>query len=118
MVGLRKTSKLAAEIPLSLIPRKHAKSMHVTNMATEYVGDDFLPDLPDEISGEQLAFQQKVFRSNEAFKKANNDIMLWFKSPPERRKYPKSRLKNKNAFHKHIKKYSYNSERGSCRIKL
>ena len=41
MVGLRKTSKLAAEIPLSLIPRKHAKSMHVTNMATEYVGDDF-----------------------------------------------------------------------------
>ena len=51
-----------------------------------------------------------------AFKKANNDIMLWFKSPPERRKYPKSRLKNKNAFHKHIKKYSYNSESGSCRI--
>ena len=82
-------------------------------MTTEHVGDDdFLPDLPDEISGEQLAFQQKVFRSNETFTKANSNIILWFKSPPERRQYPKSWLKNKNAFCKHVKKYSYNSESG------
>ena len=74
--------------------------------------DDFLPDLPDEISGEQIAFQQKAFRSNEVFNKSNNDIILWFKSPPERRQYPKSGLKNKNAFRKHIKKYSYDSKSG------
>ena len=55
--------------------------------------DDFLPDLPNEISGEQIAFQQKVFRSNEAFNKANNDIILWFKSPPERRQYFKKSVK-------------------------
>ena len=27
--------------------------------------DDFLPDLPDEISGEQLVLQQRMFRANE-----------------------------------------------------
>ena len=57
--------------------------------------EGFLPGLPDGICGEQFVFQQKVFRANEAFNKANNDIINWFKFPSERRQYPKSRLKNK-----------------------
>ena len=69
--------------------------------------DNYLPDLPDEISGEQLVFQQKVFRANEAFNKANIDIINWFNSPSEKRQYPKSRLKNKNSFMKQVKKYDY-----------
>ena len=48
----------------------------------EINNDNFLPDLPDEISGEQLVFERKVVRSNEAFNKAHNDIIHWFKSPP------------------------------------
>ena len=69
--------------------------------------ENYLPDLPDEISGEQLVFQQKVFRANEAFNKANIDIINWFNSPSEKRQYPKSRLKNKNLFRKQMKKYDY-----------
>ena len=57
--------------------------------------EHYLPDLPDEISGEQLVFQQKVFRANEAFNKENIDIINWFYSPSEKRQYQKSRLKNK-----------------------
>ena len=69
--------------------------------------ENYLPDLPDEISSEQLVFQQKVFRANEAFNKANIDIINWFNSPSEKRQYPKSRLKNKNLFRKQMKKYDY-----------
>ena len=69
--------------------------------------ENYLPDLPDEISGEQLVFQQKVFRTSEAFNKANIDIINWFNSPSEKRQYPKSRLKNKNLFGKQMKKYDY-----------
>ena len=31
--------------------------------------DNFLPDLKNEKTGEQIVFKQKVYRSNEAFKK-------------------------------------------------
>ena len=38
-------------------------------------GESFLPDLPDEISGEQLVLQKKVFRANEVFIRKHNDIL-------------------------------------------
>ena len=37
--------------------------------------DTILPDLPDEMSGEQLMMQQRVFRANEAFIKKHSDII-------------------------------------------
>ena len=39
--------------------------------------ESFLPDLPNEISGEQLELQQKVFRANEVFMRKHNDILKW-----------------------------------------
>ena len=48
----------------------------------------FLPDLPDELSGEQLLMRQCVFRANEIFIKKHNDIIKWLNSPPESRVYP------------------------------
>ena len=59
----------------------------------------FLPDLPNEKSGDQLVFEQKVFQANEAFKRVHQSIINWFLSPQERRVYPKIAANNKNAFH-------------------
>ena len=81
-------------------------------MASEWKEQDgFLPDLGNEITGEQL-FEQKVFRANEAFIHVNEEITSWFKSPVEQRCYPKSHLNNKNAWHKQMKRYAYNTETG------
>ena len=40
--------------------------------------ENYLPDLPDEKSGEQIVFDQKVFRCNEEFVKKTErfDIMV------------------------------------------
>ena len=72
----------------------------------EITDANFLPDLPDEMS----------MMSNWFFKGKLSDPMRlsikvimtlifgW--------NYPKTRLKKKNTFHKHIKRYSYDSENG------
>ena len=74
--------------------------------------ENFLPDLPNDLSGEQIVFQHKVFRSNESFNKVHNDIILWFKSPSDKRQYPLSKQNNKNSFRKKVEMYSYESESG------
>ena len=67
----------------------------------------FWPDLPNEKSGDQLVFEQKVFWANEAFKRVHQSIINWFLSPQERRVYPKTAANNKNAFHAKCKSYVY-----------
>ena len=42
--------------------------------------ENYLPDLLDKKSGEQIVFDQKVFRCNEAFVKKMNDLISWFQS--------------------------------------
>ena len=74
--------------------------------------DAFLPDLGNEISGEQLVFEQKLFRANEAFIRVNQEILAWFQSPELSRCYPKSHLNNKNSWQRQMKKYAYNRETG------
>ena len=49
---------------------------------------NYLPDLKNEKTGEQIVFKQKVFRANEAFRHKMNDLILWDKSPLECRQYP------------------------------
>ena len=67
----------------------------------------FLPDLPNEKSGDQLVFEQKVFQANEAFKRVHQNIINWFLSPQERRVYTKIAVYNKNAFCAKCKSYVY-----------
>ena len=74
--------------------------------------DDFLPDLPDEISGEQLVLQQHVFRANEVFVKKHNDILKQINSPPEFRVYPSDAHQNKHAYKKKASLYSYDKRKG------
>ena len=61
------------------------------NMASDCREDEnYLPDLNNELAGEQIMLQQRVFRTNQAFIKVNEEIIAWFKSSPEHRAYPES----------------------------
>ena len=65
--------------------------LHLKMVSDESKNDEdtILPDLPDEVSGEQLMMQQRVFRANENFIKKHNDIDIkWLNLPAECRVYP------------------------------
>ena len=62
--------------------------------------DNFLPDLKNEKTGEQIVFKQKVFRSNEAFKKKIDALILWHKSPSECCIYPSQSNKSQCTYRK------------------
>ena len=55
------------------------------------IESEFLPDLGNELTGEQLIFECKVYRANEAFIKLVEEIRGWFNSPVHNKCYPKSR---------------------------
>ena len=76
------------------------------------IESEFLPDLGNELTGEQLIFEHKVYRANEAFTKLVEEIRAWFNSPVHNKCYPKSRMKNKNSWCRQMKKYSYNTISG------
>ena len=50
--------------------------------------DNFIPDLKNEKTGEQIVLEQKVFRSNEAFKKKIDALIHFHTSPIESQFYP------------------------------
>ena len=75
-------------------------------------GETFLPDLPDEISSEQLVLQQKAFSANEVCMKKHNDILKWLNSPEDCRISPKEALKNKHAYKKKVSSYMYDKKKG------
>ena len=76
------------------------------------IESEFLPDLGNELTGEQLIFECKVYRANEAFTKLVEEILAWFNSPVHNKCYPKSRMKNKNSWCRQMRKYSYNTTSG------
>ena len=76
--------------------------------------DGFLPDLGNEMSGEQIVFEQKLFRANEAFIWVNQEILSWFQSPVEQRCYLKSCMNNKKGWWKKMKKYAHNRKQVYC----
>lgn len=73
--------------------------------------ESFLPDLTDEISGEQLVLQQKVHWVNEAFIKKHNNILKWQNSPADFRVYPKDAQKNKHAYMKIASSYIHDKKK-------
>ena len=54
---------------------KHVLHLNMVSDEAKKDEDTILPDLPDEISGEQLMMQQRVFRANKIFIKKHNDIL-------------------------------------------
>ena len=49
---------------------------------------DFLPNLNNEKTSEQLLFDFKVYHGNEQFIRIITDIIKWILSPAESRSYP------------------------------
>ena len=62
-------------------------------------------------TGEQIVFEQKVFRGNEALICKMNDVILWHTSPIECRCFPKSALTNKCTYRKHACLFQYDEKR-------
>ena len=60
----------------------------------ECEGKNFLPDLDNVKTGEQIVFEQKVFRANEAFRQKVNGLINWYISPGECHIYPVEWNKN------------------------
>ena len=49
---------------------------------------DFLPELNNKKTSEQLLFYPKVYHANKQFARIRTDIIKWILSPPESRFYP------------------------------
>ena len=59
-------------------------------------GDEkYLPDLDNDKTGEQIVFDQKVFRANEVFVKLHQDMINWYLSPKDKDAIQKPPLKTK-----------------------
>ena len=82
-------------------------SRALSTMEDKNLENGILPDLPDEITEEQLVLQQKVFRKNEEFIKLQNGIIKWLRSDVNNREYPIKYKRNRNAFWKKAEKYMY-----------
>ena len=74
-------------------------------------GDNVLPYLGNEKMTEQLVFEAKVRRSNIEFRRRKEDIIRFVLSNPECSLYPQSVKRNKRAFRKKVKTYTYNPEK-------
>ena len=72
---------------------------------------NYLPDLKNEKTGEQIVFEQKVFRANEAFRHKINDLILWHKSPSECRQYPEKLQTNRCTYRKHAHLCEYDAQK-------
>ena len=72
---------------------------------------NFLPDLNNDKTSEQLLFDSKVYHANEQFVRIRTDIIKWILSPAERRFYPAQARNNKRAFRQTVLQYSYDQKR-------
>ena len=45
--------------------------------------EHYLPVLDNEKTGEQIVFEQEVFRANEVFRWKMQDLINWFKLPSD-----------------------------------
>ena len=74
-------------------------------------GKDYLPDLNNKKSGEQMVFELKVKRSNEVFIKKMEDVVKWLTSPSENRVYLKSVSTNRHSYKKFAHQFTYDEQK-------
>ena len=75
---------------------------------------DFLPNLNNEKTSEQLLFDSKVYHTNEQFVRIRTDVIKWILSPAENRSYAQHVKNNKRAFWQTVLQYSYDIKRKNC----
>ena len=74
-------------------------------------GESFLSDLDNEKTGEQIVFEQRVFRANETFRQKVNCLINWHISPSESCIYPAEWNKNWSSFKRHACLFEYDSHK-------
>ena len=82
--------------------------MHAWSMAGE--GENFLPDLDNEKTGEQIVFEQKVFIANEAFIWKVDGLINWHNSPSDCQAYPNEWNNNRSSIKRHAHLFEYDSK--------
>ena len=81
--------------------------MHAWSMEAE----NFLPDLDNEKTGEQIVFEQKVCRANEAFQWKVDGLITWHMSPSDCHIYPQEANNNWSSFKRHAHLFEYNPKK-------
>ena len=74
-------------------------------------GNEYLPDLNNEKTGEQIVFELKVKRSNGTFINKMEDVIKWLTSPSENRVYPKSASTNQHAYKNVAHQFTYDERK-------
>ena len=68
---------------------------------------DFLPNVGNEMTGEQIKLHNKVKKINEKLSTIYSHVIKWYKSPGDNKCYPKHVMNNKSAYRRWAKKYCY-----------
>ena len=68
---------------------------------------EYLPNLPNDKTGEELLFEQKVFHNNEVFRRIHQDIFNLHLSDENNHFYPKAARNSKNAYETKCQNYIY-----------
>lgn len=71
----------------------------------EYSDDETLPDLHEK-------FEVRVKRTNEEFNARMQAFVVWSRSPPESRIYPRTYLNNKYVFRQRVRDFVYDDATG------
>ena len=74
-------------------------------------GKNFLPNLNNKKTSEQIVFEQKVFRANEAFRGKVNGLINWHISPCHGCTYLEEWNKNQYSFKRHAHLFEYDSKK-------
>ena len=77
----------------------------------EEEAENFLLDLDNEKTWEQIVFEQKVFRANEAFWWKVNGLITWHMSPSDCCIYPQEANNNQSSFKRHTGLFEYNPKK-------
>ena len=69
---------------------KHGACHLKLSMEMDVDKTEYLPNLPNDKTGEELLFEQKVFHNNEVFRRIHQDIINWHLSDENNHFYPKA----------------------------
>ena len=70
-----------------------------------------MPNLNNKKTGEQIVFEQKVFRANEAFRRKVDGLINWHISSSDCCTYPEEWNKNQSSFKRHAHLFEYDSRK-------
>ena len=88
-------------------------SISITIIMDDCENKEFLPNLGNEMTSEQLELHTKVVQQNEKAIKIHSDIIKWFESLEHSQVYPAHvKMAYKSTYRRQLKKYHYDQATG------